>query len=603
MSESQIIANYNLSIDKHQVAEQALAKKSQFLSISRLLFFILLVAAVILASSYNGIVATCLGIIGFFVFLYIVKSHHKLDKRKIETNHKQRLIKNEIATITKLENDHYDGSHFIDDEHHYTSDLDVFGPFSLFRLVNRGRTYAGMHKLADYMSTTPTTEQLEKRSEVIKDLEPDIDWRIDFHTSLYEVKDGHLNNVTAIINNILNSDLSFATNSKLSLYRKVLPFIWLALGGLYFIFPSAIYILAIILGFINFRITMSYAERVTEIQQRLSQAGTYLDRYANALSKIYDRKWNSKWIKNLLFQKNKETELESKIDALSKLKNLADLLDYRLHMVPSFILNIGLLWDSKISARISDWHQNHGETIQDTFDLIGTIEALSSLASWSYNHPEHNYPMIDEKHFHLKGVDMRHPLMPKEECVANDFEVTPRDYMSIITGSNMSGKSTFLRTVGLNMILGYCGTRVAAQSMHYSIVDLITYMRIKDALEENVSTFKSELNRVVKILDLLKSSRPAFILADEILRGTNSHDKLKGSKAIVLRILQQKSYGIVATHDIALAQLSEKHAGINNFFFDIDFAAGELLFDYKIKKGICENFNASFLLGQLGLDV
>ena len=184
----------------------------------------------------------------------------------------------------------------------------------------------------------------------------------------------------------------------------------------------------------------------------------------------------------------------------------------------------------------------------------------------------------------------------------NSFELKPKDKVIIITGSNMSGKSTLLRTIGLNMILGYTGAKVAASYLSIPIVRIVTYMRIKDALEENVSTFKAELNRIKMILTVLEENNDAFILIDEMLRGTNSKDKLNGSIGITKKLLESNAYSMIATHDIKLAELGNEDDRIANYYFDIDYKNGDLVFDYKVKSGICENFNASFLLGQLGID-
>jgi DNA mismatch repair ATPase MutS len=168
----------------------------------------------------------------------------------------------------------------------------------------------------------------------------------------------------------------------------------------------------------------------------------------------------------------------------------------------------------------------------------------------------------------------------------------------------MSGKSTFLRTLGINMILSYSGTKVAADKFMTSLVQVVTYMRIKDVLEENVSTFKAELNRVKMMLDLLRSHTRCLFLIDEMLRGTNSKDKLEGSIAITKEILEYEGYAIIATHDLKLAEYGDGFPNeVNNFYFDISFEGKDLKFDYKIKEGICTSFNASFLLNQLGLDV
>ncbi len=600
MSKNQVVSNYKDSYQNLDLLEQRLTNTSNRLSILRLLVFIVVIALTILIASYQPLLGVTACIIGLAVFLFVVKTHHRKDRERQIINYKKKIVSNELDAINNLNNTNYNGSDFIDQDHNFTSDLDVFGPFSIFGLVNRCRTFNGNHSLVQFMSDTPSLSELEERRSVIKELEKESEWRINFFSSLYEIQEGHKVDTSKIIKDTLGADLSFSTNNKLTLYRKILPFIWITIGALYFIIPDISYLLAIVLGLINFRITMNYAEHVSDIQHRLSKAGTQLDKYAQALQIVTDRQWSSSVINKKI---SSDPAQHNQIEALHQLKSIADLLDYRLHMIPSFILNIGLLWDSKISAKLSYWHDQHGHQIEETFDLIGLVESLASLATWSHNHPDFNYPIIDDIYFHLEGKAMRHPLLQYQECVPNDFNLGQRDYMSIITGSNMSGKSTFLRTVGLNMILGNCGTKVAASSLSYGLVELITYMRIKDDLEESVSTFKSELNRVVKILELLKSGKQAFVIADEMLRGTNSHDKLKGSKAIVLEIIEHQSYGMVATHDIALAEMGEDHTGISNYYFDIDFAEGDLIFDYKIKPGICENFNASFLLGQLGLSV
>lgn len=598
MSEAQVVSDYKDNFKSLDSLEQQLTSTSNRLSILRLITFVATIAMTILLASYQPIVAVAACIFGLGLFLYIVKTHHRRDRQRQVVGYKKGIVSNEIDAITKLENENYDGLGFSDQDHNYSSDLDVFGPFSVYALINRCRTYSGINILAGFMSTKPSLLDIKERKAAIKELESDTQWRNNFLSSLYEIKNGQNINTSKVVSDILDTDLSFATEQKLSLFRKVAPFIWIALGILYFFYSDVSYILAIVFGLINFRITMKHAEQVSVIQNRLTKAGTQLDKYAEALTIIAGRKWSAPIIKERLERGNK-----NQVEALRKLKSISDLLDYRLHMIPSFILNIGLLWDSRITAQLSNWHKNHGHQIDESFDLIGLVESIASLATWSYNHPTYTYANITEEYFHLEGVDLRHPLLRYEDCVPNDYNLKKGDYMSVITGSNMSGKSTFLRTIGLNMILGYCGTKVAATSLSYGLVELITYMRIKDNLEESVSTFKSELNRVVKILDLLKSDNQCFIIADEMLRGTNSHDKLKGSKAIVLEVIEHQAYGIVATHDIALAEMSDDHKGLSNYYFDIDYAEGDLLFDYKIKSGICENFNASFLLGQLGLNV
>jgi len=602
MTQRQRLENYKNQLQSLEERERHLSKYSTTLSAARLVTFIIVLALAIYTASISGLLAVALSIAGMGIFLWLVKYHHKKDKEKDVVIGQKSIINNEISSILQLDNAYYDGSKYVDPDHHFTSDLDVFGPFSLYGLINRSKTYAGLNTLAEYLSAVPALGDLIKRKELILELEKIPEWRLDYLSSLSEISDGQTVDTKEEVAKILEIDFTFATNTFLSVYRKMLPAIWLALIISYYYVPQIITPLAVLLALINFYITMRHAQRVSGIQNRLSSVAGHFDKYASALGLIYQREWKADIIRDWDIN---ETDLQQqgKIAALETFKRLSDLLDYRLHMIPAFVLNTGLLWDTQICARIDQWYHTHRLDILGVFGLIGKMEAVVSLATWSYNHPHYVYAEIDDDYFHLDGQELRHPLLQYDECVPNSFGIQKEDHVGIITGSNMSGKSTFLRTIGLNILLGNAGARVSATSMTYSLVHIITYMRIKDALEESVSTFKSELNRVVKILDELDQKAPVLIIADEMLRGTNSLDKLKGSKAIVRRILDSQSFGLIATHDIGLAQMSTSLKGISNFYFDIDYADGELLFDYEIRPGICQNFNASHLLAQLGLKI
>ncbi len=195
-------------------------------------------------------------------------------------------------------------------------------------------------------------------------------------------------------------------------------------------------------------------------------------------------------------------------------------------------------------------------------------------------------------------------MINPDKRIANDYELNDAFKIDIITGSNMAGKSTFLRTIGINTVLALCGAPVCAGSMTVSIVTVISYMRIKDSLNESTSTFKAELDRLQMLLAAVDSDAKVFFLIDEMLRGTNSVDKYLGSKAVIEQLIKKKGVGMVATHDLQIAELEKLYPDyVRNFYFDIQVKDGEMLFDYKIKHGECKTFNASLLLKQIGIDV
>lgn len=236
---------------------------------------------------------------------------------------------------------------------------------------------------------------------------------------------------------------------------------------------------------------------------------------------------------------------------------------------------------------------------------MAEFEAIISIASLRINYAGWAVPEIAEgKGYTLKAVQIAHPLIDAGSRVANNYDLANTLKIDIITGSNMAGKSTFLRTIGINTVLALCGAPVCAREMQVSIIHTLSYMRIKDSLNESTSTFKAELDRLQMLLRAVQGDEKVFFLIDEMLRGTNSVDKYLGSKAVIEQLISNKGVGMVATHDLQIAQLEKQYPDyIRNFYFDIEVVNGEMLFDYKIKDGECKTFNASMLLKQIGIDV
>ena len=254
---------------------------------------------------------------------------------------------------------------------------------------------------------------------------------------------------------------------------------------------------------------------------------------------------------------------------------------------------------------IENWKRQNRDDIETAFDVIAEFEALISIGSLAINYPDWCYPQIaDGEGYTVTAKNLAHPLINEHYRVANDYELNNAFNIDIITGSNMAGKSTFLRTIGINTVLALCGAPVCAGEMQVSVITIISYMRIKDSLNESTSTFKAELDRLQMLLAAVSNEPKVFFLIDEMLRGTNSVDKYLGSKAVIEQLISKKGVGMVATHDLQIAQLEQKYPDyVRNFYFDIQVIDGEMLFDYKIKHGECKTFNASLLLKQIGIDV
>ncbi|MEE9438648.1 MAG: hypothetical protein V3V14_06575 [Saprospiraceae bacterium] len=535
------------------------------------------------------------------LFVWAVLKQQKFDNLAKEQEAMIAINQNEIDVLTKFQNIYDDGSQYIIPRHRYIEDLDIFGSHSIFFLVNRCKTYFGNQILSTWFKELPSKSEVHKRQEAIKEVAESLEWRQELAVKLFALQNQETYNVSSIVNHYLQMDLSFATNNIINTYRRLLPLLWLGLLGLMFVNPSLANSIAILLFIGNLLIVGKYSKQISEIQSKLAQVGSSLKGYISAIKTVFDKKWNAELLQNA-YATFKNTNTDIPIQTLKELNKIVDQLDYRLNLLVAIVANGVVLWDLSVVNKLEKWKIKNKDKMESIFYHIGFMETISSLSTWAYNHPESTYPSIGDQYMQIATKGISHPLIPRLQNVDNDYILSTEDHITIITGSNMSGKSTFLRTLGINMILGFTGTKVSAQTMEIPLVKIVTYMRIKDALEENVSTFKAELNRIELILDILKNESDTFILIDEMLRGTNSRDKLSGSIGLTKKLLRSSTYAMIATHDIKLAEIGELEKNIANYYFDIDYKDGNLVFDYKIKKGICRNFNATFLLNQLGIE-
>ena len=537
-------------------------------------------------------------------FLFVVVRHRRSDRLQRKSEILRNINSNEMAILNGDLNSYGNGEQYEVKRHAYAHDLDVLGERSLYHQINRTKTYHGGRQLAEWLMQLDDTDTMSQRQDAVRELEQDIEWCQELAYRLYGTKDEVNTDPTIDINALLLQDLAFLSGPIPAYGTVFLPVVWVVLAGAYFIYPDIIGSLALWLAGFNLLTGMYYAKRVNEIQTNISAALRSLGPIDEALHHIFSRDYQSIYINSLL-EPLRSAEQSSSVASLSKLKRIIDFLDYRLNMIVGVILNILLLWDLRVLKMLADWKADYSHSIDEVFELIGRVEALMSLSTWAHHQNQFDYGTVDESGtFRVEAQGLHHPLLVHKHSVANSITIDDTDNITIITGSNMAGKSTFLRTVGCNMLLTYAGTRITGDAITISPVELLSYMRIKDDLEESTSTFKAELNRVAMILDHVEREGESMVLIDEMLRGTNSVDKLTGSIAITKKLLEYRTHAMIATHDIQLAELeSAEPEHIQNFFFDIALRDGELDFDYKLKEGICNTFNASFLLRQLNLDV
>ena len=569
-------------------------------SLLRLSIFGLIVVAIYFAVRQDNFSIVAIAFI-FLVsaFAWLVSRQGKYERQKQYFDDLQKVNNNEIASIQSHANIYSDGSRFGNDKHYYTSDLDIFGNASLYKLVNRAATSTGNNKLAHWFDKPAEKEIILARQAAVQEIANKDEWKLDIQTRLLFALQQDTNQLTNLFK-YLHTSLNMPGEKWLSVYTMIAPYLFTALLILAWFFP-VIKLVAIVVGLINMGLVFSKAMYIRKADVIAGKIGDTLANYADVFKRIEEEQWQAAYNRGLA-QQLKTGQTSNKIKELAELINK---LNYHLNIIIGFILNLFFLWDIRQVIAIENWKRQNNESLETAFDVIAEFEALISLAGLVVNYPEWSFPQIEAKPgYTLLASGLAHPLIEVSKRIENDYELDDTFKIDIITGSNMAGKSTFLRTIGINTVLALCGAPVCAKAMRVSVITMISYMRIKDSLNESTSTFKAELDRLQMLLAAVENEPKIFFLIDEMLRGTNSVDKYLGSKAVIEQLISKKTVGMVATHDLQIAQLENKYPHyVRNYYFDIQVKDGEMLFDYKIKHGECKTFNASLLLKQIGNNV
>ncbi|MBL6964047.1 MAG: hypothetical protein ISR55_09490 [Bacteroidetes bacterium] len=531
------------------------------------------------------------------LFLLLVKKHEELKWLKSYYANRVVICEMEFKSLEGDQSLFDDGNAFIDPAHPYSSDMDLFGPNSICQYLNRSISSGGKIKLANALSTVGNKEIIEKKQHAIKELSERPEWRHDFRANGMMMGDDEADK-DELVKWLKGSDLFYKKNF-FELAAIILPIlVLLSLILSFWIIPVRIPILFILL---QLGIVGIFLRKINQQHVNISRKHDLIRQFGKLLSKIEYLQarsdllieWRSKLVKED-FSSEKE---------INKLSNLLRLFDNRLNMIAGFVLNGLFMWDIQCLIRMEKWKNRNKGNFITWLHVLEEYDALSSLANYAFNNPEFIYPdLAQEKHQYVfEGI--AHPLIPPAERIANDFSINGEGQMTIVTGSNMAGKSTFLRSLGVNLILAMAGAPVCAKKFVFYPVQLFSNMRVGDDLSNRESTFYAELKRLKQIIEKTKSTE-LFILLDEILKGTNSNDKLTGSIALIRQLVLTDSVGVIATHDLALGKLEEELADkVRNFNFEVEIKNEEFHFDYKLKEGICKVLNATELMRKMGLKV
>jgi DNA mismatch repair ATPase MutS len=564
--------------------------------INRVSVFRLLTAAGVMAAIYFSIQHTefiflVLVLTGFFIGL--VQWHSRLFDEKVLLENFVVINKAEIRSLQRDYSYQPRGNEFLNPQHSYSYDLDIFGEGSLFQYINRASTAGGRQWLARLLQfPLSSADAVLEQQRAIQELSNKVEFRQLLQATATNIKDTP-DDKSALLNWLQQPALLYGK----TLFRYALTALPAAtlfcIAGSFF--AEACKPAALLLVLVQWGIVGLYHKRITLFHDYVSRKKSLLDKYGKIIAVFNNEKFSSAKLQQLS---------DATHQAETRMANLARLvgaLDARLNFMTSLVMNATLLYDLQCVYRLEQWKEVNGAQLESWLNAISEKEMLISYATYAYNHPSYCYAALHES-LSIKGLAMAHPLLSEEERVVNDLFLGSPQSVLVITGANMAGKSTFLRTLGVNVVLALNGAPVCASEFVCPVLEIRSGMRTTDSLKDHQSYFYAELNRLKSIMDELQQEKPLLILLDEILKGTNSTDKQTGSIALVKQLMQHRSLAIVATHDLALGELEKSYPErVKNYHFEPTIENDKLSFDYRLKSGIAEKMNATFLMTKMGI--
>ncbi|OAD45390.1 MutS-related protein [Polaribacter atrinae] len=565
-----------------------LKRKSVNLSVFRFAVFLTTCFLVYLTfGSYPDVFI--IAFLGILLFGFLVVKHVSLQRKRAIVKAKIYINNTELEVLNRNFHHLESGEEFVNPTHYYSNDIDLFGVGSFFQFANRTVTGEGKKLLANTFTENKTDGIVEKQN-TIKELATKVTWRQHFSAlaSLITTKDtsgfivNWIQDYTAVLPAFLKGvQIGFSVVSLV------------LIGLISFGFVSFTYL--ILWFFVGLFITAAFVKKTSNLYTDTDKVRETFKQYHVLLNEIENEKFTSKVLVEKQAIINSESKKASTI--FKEFSKILDGFDQRNNILISVAGNGLFLSEIFNACRVEKWITTYKHTVDKWFSVVAFFDAQNSLANFHFNHTKFIFPEITAEKGVIESTNLGHPLLKVDKRIDNDFTIDKEQFF-IVTGANMAGKSTFLRTISLSIVMANCGLPVCAESFKYAPIKLITSMRTTDSLTEDESYFYSELKRLKFIVDEIKTT-DYFIILDEILKGTNSKDKAIGSKKFVEKLTKSKSTGIIATHDVSLCELENEFSDIKNYYFDAEIINDELHFDYTLKNGICKNMNASFLLQKM----
>ena len=587
---------YQKQVADYQEQSLAYQKKSNHLSVLRLVVFLVFSALLVLSVYFRSATASAAILILFAaVFGKLIQNHNRVKAQKKHYDLLVQMNEDEIDRLQLKLGKFVKGNEFIDQEHPFCLDLDLFGPHSLFQFLNRTATSGGAALLAKKMLYPDPVTSIYEQQQAVKELSEHPEWCQNFIASGLAHKSQTAD--TSALLRWVNNKVVYPGWFKIAL--AVMP--------LFAIMTSVLYLLGILPGYpalimllFNGSLLYKIKPMIEEVYQETSKSINTLRAYEAMIRRIEDSEFDCQvlsGLRNSFVDRSERASL-----TIKELKNILSRIETRENGF-YFLLDAYLLLDIIWLLQAERWKSLHSTYVNTWFETISTFEMQVSLGLAAYNQDQYSFPRFVPTKYTFSCKNLGHPLIPLAERVTNDFNLEDQGMVVVLTGSNMSGKSTFLRTIGVNIVLARLGAPVCATDMELGNFNLFTSMRTTDSLEQHVSSFYAELERIRQLIQMIEKGTPTLFLLDELLKGTNSVDRNAGSTALIKQLGKGPSFGLISTHDLALGKLSEEFENIVNYSFNSELKNGKLLFDYKLRAGLSQSFNASELMTQMGIEM
>jgi hypothetical protein len=597
------------------LAEQFQKQYNQWAIFRGILFLITFLISYAIYHFLSGDYVIPVVIIGIAIFLSSVKKHLTIKYLRDKNRALVALNDDEIKRLDNVFTRTETGEQFAEPNHFYTSDLDIFGKQSLFKLLNRTHTYTGADTLANWLKYPANKSEIENRQQAIEELSAKIDFRQELEASAFLVEE--VSEPTHKLISWSQSPENEEIKKPIFQYGNFLPYLTipLILAWVFNIIPIGYpLVLLVIHGIIGKQI---HATVSNALDQTLRLTGT-LKAYANLSEQIVNQGFTHPKLIHL------QTQISEASPAIRALEDILNKMGNRANPIFMFVVGIPTLWDVQYFIKLENWKRQYQGNLPKWLDVIAEFETLNSFAGLHFANPDFVKPSIIEGSITLKTKGLGHPMIRKAKRVNNDIELEGEGKTIIITGSNMSGKSTFQRTVAVNIVLALAGSVVCAEAFTCSCMQVFTSMRTQDSLEEDTSSFYAELKRLKTLIQAVGNRQsvetppksnatpaahngrvlyPIFYFLDEILKGTNSKDRHEGAKALMLQLHRTTASGFISTHDVELGDEFENQGFVENYSFSSEVVNNDLVFDYKLRAGVCHSFNASMLMRGIGIEM